>query len=77
MGIPEQALDGHGWHNYRACSPSGDVVMEFSHNVNGRSVYVEGTMRALRFLDARVKAGEKGTVYSMIDVLKDGKSIRE
>ena len=77
MGIPEQALDGHGWHNYRACSPSGDVVMEFSHNVTGRDVYVEGTMRALRFLDARVKAGEKGTVYSMIDVLKDGKSIRE
>ena len=70
MGVPEQALGGHGWHKYRAISPQGDVVLEFSHNITGREVYVEGTMKALDFLQKKVEAGEKGKVYSMIDVLR-------
>jgi 4-hydroxy-tetrahydrodipicolinate reductase len=70
MGVPEEALKGHGWHTYRLKSRDGSVLFEFTHNVNGREVYANGTLDAIRFLDKKIKAGEKGKVYSMIDVLK-------
>jgi len=38
--------------------------------VNGRDVYAAGTLDALRYLQRKVEAGERGKVYSMIDVLK-------
>ncbi len=41
-----------------------------THNVNGREPYFDGTMDAIRFLLPKIAAGEKGNVYSMIDVLK-------
>ncbi len=44
--------------------------IEFTHNVNGRGIYAAGTLDALKFLDKKVQAGERGEVYSMIDVLK-------
>jgi len=49
------------------------VYTIFSHRVNGRSIYADGTLDAIKFLDKKVQAGEKGRVYSMIDVLKEGK----
>lgn len=70
LGIPEHALTGHGWHTYTLKSPDGSVLFKFTHNVNGRDVYAAGTIDALRFLKTKVEAGEKGKVYSMIDVLK-------
>ena len=42
-------------------------VLTLTHNINGRSVYVDGTLEALRFL--RAKWGYVGRVYSMINVL--------
>jgi len=45
-----------------------DSLLVFSHNVNGRDIYVP--LDAIRFLQRKVEAGEKGKVYSMIDVLK-------
>ncbi len=45
------------------------VTIGITHNINGRSIYVDGTLDAVKFLDGRMKAGEKGKVYSMIDVL--------
>lgn len=64
-----------------ATSEDSTVMFEFgynlnngrftiTHNVNGRDIYAVGTLDAIRFLDAKVSAGEKGRVYSMIDVLK-------
>ena len=50
---------------------TGDDSLEITHNINGRSVYVDGTMQAIRFLDRKVRAGERGKVYSMIDVLTE------
>ena len=70
MGIPKDALDGHGWHTYRLRSEDGKVLFEFTHNVNGRDMYALGTLDAVRFLHKQVSQGEKGKVYSMIDVLK-------
>lgn len=70
IGVPREHLSGHGWHTYELDSKDGNVHFEFTHNVNGRDVYAAGTLDALRYLRRKVEAGEKGRVYSMIDVLK-------
>ncbi|MBR9986441.1 MAG: dihydrodipicolinate reductase [Desulfosarcina sp.] len=69
-GIPEAYLSGHGWHTYRLTSPDNTVVFEFQHNVNGRDIYAAGTMDAVCYLDRKLKKGESGQVFTMIDVLK-------
>ncbi|RPI59114.1 MAG: dihydrodipicolinate reductase, partial [Planctomycetaceae bacterium] len=47
------------------------VRFEFTHNINGRDIYVEGTLDAILFLSRRIAQGARGNVYSMIDVLKE------
>ena len=69
-GIPAEYLKGHAWHTYTLVSADGTVRFEFTHNVNGREIYVLGTLDALLFLRDRVAAGMQGRVFSMIDVLK-------
>jgi len=69
-GIPERYLEGHGWHTYRLDSEDKTVRFEFTHNVNGRDVYAQGTLDALIYLDKKVAEGAQGQVFSMIDVLK-------
>ncbi len=64
----------------RRVSPDETVVFQMdenpgrelsvTHNVNGRKVYALGTLDALTFLQRKVEAGEKGKVYSMVDVLR-------
>ena len=70
MGVPEESLTGHGWHTYTLKSKDGSVLFRFTHNVNGREIYAAGTLDAIRFLSEKIAAGEKGRVYSMMDVLK-------
>jgi 4-hydroxy-tetrahydrodipicolinate reductase len=69
-GIPERYLEGHGWHTYSLDSEDKTVRFEFTHNVNGRDVYAQGTLDALIYLDKKVAEGAQGQVFSMIDVLK-------
>ncbi|MBW2238662.1 MAG: dihydrodipicolinate reductase, partial [Deltaproteobacteria bacterium] len=69
-GIPEAYLEGHGWHTYRLDSGDKTVRFEFTHNVNGRDVYAQGTPDALIFLAKKVEDGAGGITFSMIDVLK-------
>jgi len=69
-GIPEGYLEGHGWHTYSLESGDKTVRFEFTHNVNGRDVYAQGTLDALIYLDKKVTEGAQGEVFSMIDVLK-------
>jgi len=69
-GIPEQYLSGHGWHTYTLVSDDQTVRFEFTHNVNGREVYVRGTIDAILYLSEKVRAGAKGRMFTMIDVLK-------
>lgn len=71
LGVPPDALAGHGWHWYRMQSPGGDAALDFSHRVSGRRIYAEGTLRAVEFLAPRAQK-EHGHVYSMIDVLEAG-----
>jgi 4-hydroxy-tetrahydrodipicolinate reductase len=71
-GIPAAHLKGHGWHTYTLLSPDGNAKFEFTHNINGRDIYGEGTLDAVLFLARMVAQGAKGIAYSMIDVLKSG-----
>ena len=71
-GIPEQYLSGHGWHTYTLVSEDQTVRFEFTHTVNGREVYVQGTVDAILYLSEKVRAGAKGQMFTMIDVLQGG-----
>jgi 4-hydroxy-tetrahydrodipicolinate reductase len=70
-GIPEAYLSGHGWHTYTLTSPDGSVRFELTHNINGREIYAAGTLKALRYLDRKMRDGVRGRVFTMMDVLKD------
>jgi 4-hydroxy-tetrahydrodipicolinate reductase len=72
MGIPEEYLGGHGWHTYTLRDETGNILFQHTHNVNGRGIYGAGTLDPVRFVDRKKRAGEKGKVYSMIDVLSEG-----
>ena len=69
-GIAPQYLTGHGWHTYTIISADQTVKFEFTHNINGRDIYAEGTMDAVIFLAKQSAQGVKSVVFSMIDVLK-------
>jgi len=66
--IPSQYLSGHGYHTYELLSQDGTVFFQFTHNVNGRNIYVPGALDAIRFLSRQEKG--KGKVFSMTDVLR-------
>lgn len=71
MGVPEEALAGHGWHTYGWRSGDGTVLFRLTHNVNGREIYARGTISAILFLESKMQEGARG-VFSMIDVIKAG-----
>jgi len=68
-GIPEAYLAGHAWHTYTMTSNDQTVQFQFTHNVNGREIYANGTLDAVVFLHQQVQKGAKGKVFSMMDVL--------
>ena len=76
-GIPSEHLPGHAWHTYTLSSSDGTVLFEFKHNINGRDVYAEGSQDAAAFLSRKVGAGSRGEVFSMMDVLKEGKNTQK
>lgn len=69
-GIPEEFIQGHAWHTYTLNSPDGTVLFQFRHNINGREIYVQGTLDAVRFLEKKIAQGSKGEIFSMLDVLQ-------
>ena len=69
--IPQEYLSGHGWHTYSLVSEDQTVQFEFTHNVNGRKIYVRGTVDAILYLSEKIQAGAQGKIFTMIDVLKD------
>jgi 4-hydroxy-tetrahydrodipicolinate reductase len=70
LGVPEEYLGGHGWHTYSLTSGDGTVKFAFTHNVNGREIYAQGTLDAVSYLHEKAAQGAAGRVFSMIDVLK-------
>lgn len=73
MGVPEDALDGHAFHTYTLTSPDESVQFVFKHNVQGRSMYAEGTVDAVLFLAQKMREGAAQKVYSMSDVVAAGR----
>ena len=69
-GIPAKFLKGHGWHTYTLLSPDNSVKFEFTHNINGRQIYCEGTFDAVLYLSRQLSQKADGKVFSMIDVLE-------
>lgn len=69
-GIPEEYLDGHGWHTYTLDSPEKTARFAITHNISGREIYGEGTLDAALYLAGKLAGGARGIVFSMIDVLK-------
>ena len=48
------------------------VMAALSHNINGRDVYVDGTLYdAIPFVQKKIDAGEKGKAYTMVDISKE------
>ncbi len=72
LGIPEKHLSGHGWHTYTLTSPDETVTLQFTHNINGRQVYMPGILDSVEFLDQQIRSGVKGQVFDMMDVLGSG-----
>lgn len=72
FGVSKEALNGHAFHTYTLTSADGSVQFELKHNVEGRTVYAEGTADAVKFLATKVGSGMDGKVFSMIDVLQAG-----
>ncbi|GHU65731.1 hypothetical protein FACS1894123_11720 [Bacteroidia bacterium] len=68
--VPEEFLNGHGWHTYSFTSADGSVHFEITHNVNGRDIYANGTIDSIYYLNNKIKNGIRGEIFSMIDVLK-------
>ncbi len=69
--IPKAYLSGHGWHTYTLTSPDNTVKFEFKHNINGRDIYISGTLDAVVFLDRKLSQHNSGQIlFTMIDVLK-------
>lgn len=64
MGVPREALGGHAFHTYQITSPSGDVLLSFTHNVIGREPYVDGTIQAIEYLKGKIAAGEQRSLTS-------------
>lgn len=75
--IPENHIAGHAWHTYTLTSPEGSALFQFTHNINGRDIYAQGTQDAVLFLHKKIsnsataeKEDNRGKIYTMIDVLK-------
>lgn len=69
LGVPDEAIDGHGWHWYELKSPDNSVSVDFSHRVNGRHVYAEGTLLAVDFLSKTPCQTGNGATFTMEEIL--------
>jgi 4-hydroxy-tetrahydrodipicolinate reductase len=67
LDVPRGFLDAHAFHRYVLGSAGGTVRVALEHDVLGRRIYAEGTLRAVRFLQAR---GAVGRLFTMEEVLR-------
>lgn len=64
-----QQRDVHAYHWLTLTDPNGREIA-FESLLDGREAHVRGTLAAARFLSDKMRAGEKGKVYTMRDVLR-------
>lgn len=72
MQVPAEYLNGHAFHTYRIESADKTVAFEYRHNVCGRSIYAEGTVDAVIFLQKQIDNKSDKRLFNMIDILKSG-----
>lgn len=72
FGVSPDALRGHAFHTYTLTSPDNSVQFVLKHNVEGRTIYAEGTADAVKFLSEKIKTDPNPRVLTMIDVLEAG-----
>lgn len=72
MDVPAEYLNGHAFHTYRLESADKTVAFEYRHNVCGRSIYAEGTVDAVIFLQKQIDNKNEKRLFNMIDILKSG-----
>jgi 4-hydroxy-tetrahydrodipicolinate reductase len=72
FGIPRSAVNGHAYHTYTLTSPDSTTQFVLQHNVQGRTIYAEGTADAVKFLSQKIKTSISPRVFNMIDVLEAG-----
>jgi len=70
LDVPAEFLDAHAFHRYRLGAAGGTVNIALEHDVLGRRVYAEGTLRAVRFLQVRIAEGAPARLFTMEDVLR-------
>jgi 4-hydroxy-tetrahydrodipicolinate reductase len=70
LGVPEEFLQGHGWHRYEGSKDGVTIALE--HRTNGRAMYAEGAVRACRFASLQWKNAIRGRCFDMVDVLRGG-----
>lgn len=68
-GVPREHLGGHGWHTYTLTAADGSSLFEFKHNINGREIYVGGTLDAAAFIREKADTDNTKRLYTMIDVM--------
>lgn len=67
LGI--QNVDGHAYHWINMQSPDGTASIDLRTQVEGRTIYVDGTLLAIKFLRRQMQNGSRGEIFSMSDVL--------
>jgi 4-hydroxy-tetrahydrodipicolinate reductase len=69
MGVPEEHLNGHGFHTYILRDPTGAVSINFEHNVLGREAYGPNVVKCVHFLHQKVANNESG-FFEVSDVIR-------
>lgn len=67
LGI--QSVDGHAYHWITLTSPNGST-RQYRTSIEGRQVYIAGTLMAIDFLNQRIRGGSQGEVFTMSDVIR-------
>ncbi len=70
LNVPKAYLSGHAWHTYTLTSADDTVKFSFTHNINGRDIYMQGIFDAVFYLQNKLDDNATSSVFSMIDVLK-------
>lgn len=69
MNVPEEFLDGHGFHTYSMIDPTGTLSIKLEHNVLGREAYGPNVVKCVHFLRQKMMQGETG-LFEVNDVIR-------
>ncbi|MDA3815710.1 MAG: hypothetical protein PF549_05105 [Patescibacteria group bacterium] len=69
MNVPEEFLDGHGFHTYSMTDPTGTLSINLEHNVLGREAYGPNVVKCVHFLHQKMLKGETG-LFGVDDVIR-------